>query len=798
MIRKTRLLPLAGLLVACSGGSDRQAEGIFAPLGEVLPSATQAERETFARGTELMHKRFSSSEGLGADFADLGEEGRGFNVVSCAACHEKPVIGGTASRYRDFLLVGRREADDSFALLGRNGVQVHYQFVDDGARVPTDPDVNVMAKRNPLPLFGLGLINEIDEDDILKRADEDDRDGDGISGKANFNTAGLFSRFGVKAQNPDIESFIRGPLQNHMGVTAAPLSSSQIDQLPKFAYRLPLLNLPLEMKWERIGLIPSAFAQGGVTGPLTNDGDTIPDPEIRRNDFFDVVAASMLFAAPQPDEPTAETEAGERLFKQARCAACHVPSLKAKRGQIPLFSDLLVHDMGDDLDDGIKMARAESFEFRTAPLWGVAATAPYLHDGRADTIREAILLHSGEGEASRAFFAQLPRAKQDQVVAFLESLGGKSQVSDGLLAPAAAVPAAGNFGGPIVALSSADEAKFVRGRAVFDRDFRKDKGMGPKFNGDACRSCHFDPVIGGSGPADVNVIRQGRVVSGTFSFSGDTMAHKFSTATDARPDVDPTANVFEHRQTPPLFGLGLIDQIPDATIVALADAADADGDGISGRTRMLGTPAKPGRFGWKGDITTLHNFIRDALSNELGITLPNDGSTIGRLADSDGVADPEISNGDFNDLKFFMLNLAAPPRNSRNPTNEALGETAFTEIGCARCHTPSMNTTGGDPVRLFSDLLLHDVAPVSFKGIENGTDPNRTTMREFRTPPLWGLSRTAPYMHDGRAETILEAIQAHHGEFDAPDATDGGKSVRSRMLEDVIRFNRLMDFLESL
>ena len=795
---------LALFALACSSGGSSVPDDIFADLGEPLPSATSEQLEIFERGQAAMLKRFTVEEGLGANFDDLGEQGKGFNVVSCAGCHEKPVIGGSASHYRDFLLVGKENSDGSFELLGRNGIQVHYQFVDGAGRVPTDPEANVFATRNPLAMFGVGLINEIDEDAILKHVDEDDRDGDGISGKANFSTAGLFSRFGIKAQNPDIESFVRGPLQNHMGVTASPLSSSQVDQLPKFAYRLPILNWPIEWRAIQVGLIPSVYAQGGVIGPLTNDGDEVPDPEINRSDFFDVVAASMLFAAPKPDAPTADSEAGEKLFKQIRCAACHIPTLKAKRGAIPLFSDLLVHDMGEDLDDGIKMGRAESFEFRTSPLWGVAATAPYLHDGRADTIEQAILMHGGEALASKTLFADLPETKQKQIIAFLESLGGKSQASAGLLEPDAEVPDAGEFGGPIDTLSASDLNKFKVGRAVFDRDFGISEGMGPKFNGDSCRSCHFDPVIGGSGPPDVNVIRQGRVVSGAFSFptNGDTMVSKHSTTGSERPEPDSNANVFEHRQTPPLFGLGLIDRIPDAQITPRADPADSNGDGISGKARIIGSSGKPGRFGWKGNIPALTDFIHDALSNEMGITVTASANGFGRPNDGDGIADPEIGSTDLNRLVFFLKNLAPPPRNSKNASNETIGEGVFNDIGCAKCHTPSMTTSDSVTVNLYSDLLLHDVAPTTFEGIEDGDDADplqNASMREFRTPPLWGLSRTAPYMHDGSAATILKAIQAHHGEAENPDTSGDGKSVIQRFGElNASDTNRLLDFLESL
>ena len=130
--------------------------------------------------------------------------------------------------------------------------------------------------------------------------------------------------------------------------------------------------------------------------------------------------------------------------------------------------------------------------------------------------------------------------------------------------------------------------RFERGRHLFDRDFPLAEGLGdPGFNGDSCRACHFDPVIGGSGDIDVDVTRQG-ITSGDTVLAPDmgTMAHRQSRGAE-RPPIDPMSDFFELRQTPPLFGLGLIDEVPDSVIMAHADPDDIDGDGISGRARVL-------------------------------------------------------------------------------------------------------------------------------------------------------------------------------------------------------------------
>ncbi len=219
--------------------------------------------------------------------------------------------------------------------------------------------------------------------------------------------------------------------------------------------------------------------------------------------------------------------------------------------------------MGPDLADGMTFGLASGSEFRTQPLWGVAAEGPYLHDGRADTLDDAIRMHGGEAEAARDAYVALTGAEQNEVIAFLDSLGGSAQKSDGLLPPGAPTLPVGSLGGPDRPLSAGEQQLFLRGRRLFDRDTPLSAGLGPKFNGDSCRACHSLPVIGGAGFADVDVIRQGLLVDGVFTAPEDgTILSRDSTHLDIRPEPDPIANTFETRQTPPLFGLGFLDEHP--------------------------------------------------------------------------------------------------------------------------------------------------------------------------------------------------------------------------------------------
>jgi CxxC motif-containing protein (DUF1111 family) len=139
----------------------------------------------------------------------------------------------------------------------------------------------------------------------------------------------------------------------------------------------------------------------------------------------------MRFLAPAPrQQTTEETRLGENLFAQLRCTACHVPSMKTGSNpvaalafkKVRLYSDLLLHDMGPDLDDGVEQGIAAGREWKTAPLWGLAQRLFFLHDGRALTIQDAISAHGGEAQAARDRFNGLTPTEQAAVLAFLRSL----------------------------------------------------------------------------------------------------------------------------------------------------------------------------------------------------------------------------------------------------------------------------------------------------------------------------------------------------------------------------------------
>ena len=352
------------------------------------------------------------------------------------------------------------------------------------------------------------------------------------------------------------------------------------------------------------------------------------------------------------------------------------------------------------------------------------------------------------------------------------------------------LPAVGSPGGPDRTLTAAEALSWRRGRALFVQPTAVAQGLGPLFNGDSCRSCHLDPAFGGAGGLDLSVVRYARrdENGALHAAPGGPAASRQSLLSFPRDEIPPEANVIETRQTPSAFGLGLVDEVPDAEILSAADPDDADGDGISGRARIVN--GRAGRFGHKCGVPTLNDFTADALFNEVGLTIDASLSAFATSSDMDNTPDPELSESDFRDLVFFVSRIAPPAR--RLPVDAAGikrlqdGEDLFRGTGCGACHRPSLAGPRG-PVGAYADFLLHDVADPSLHQVdEPGVAP-----REFRTSPLWGVRDTGPYLHDGSAETLEEAVsKGHFGEASASRTAFLDLPLDERA--------KLVEFLESL
>ncbi len=343
------------------------------------------------------------------------------------------------------------------------------------------------------------------------------------------------------------------------------------------------------------------------------------------------------------------------------------------------------------------------------------------------------------------------------------------------------VPASGSvFGDPLPGLNAAQLAAFAVGKEEFENVETADGGLGPIFNNNSCVACHSSGATGGA--SDILVTRFGRMVRGHFdplAEKGGSLLQQFAIDPAVQEVIPPEANVIAHRQSTPLFGLGLIEAIPDDAI--RQNARRQKPDGVAGRVSEIVDittgQQRVGRFGWKAQLASLLAFAGDAYLNEMGITsrffpvenAPNGNTALlaafDRFADPEDELDPVTEKGDIDAAADFMRFLAPPPRLPLTQSGRA-GEMVFGQVGCAVCHQPTMMTGRSPiaaldrkPVNLFSDLLLHDMGALG-----DGIGQEPAGPREMKTPPLWGLRASGPYLHDGRAATVDEAIRGHDGE----------------------------------
>ncbi|MCI0707463.1 MAG: thiol oxidoreductase [Ignavibacteriae bacterium] len=374
-------------------------------------------------------------------------------------------------------------------------------------------------------------------------------------------------------------------------------------------------------------------------------------------------------------------------------------------------------------------------------------------------------------------------------------------------------PEAGeSFDEPLSGLTMQQLAAFARGDEGFGKIFSVTEGLGPIFNQPACETCH---PRDGKGNPRTNLIRFGLTTNGMtdplLEFGGPQLQDR--SIPGVSPETLPAhVNAISRRSGPVVFGLGLIEAIPDAEIIQRLDLTDANGDGIIGKVNWV--PAASylgkadsvlyvGRFGRKAGVPFLLQQVVTAYHQDIGITTdylpvenahPQSGSSV-----RDEASDPELPASVVDDVVSYLLTLAPPKRGPITP-QVLEGEQVFLNIGCAGCHTPSM-TTGTHPIAalsnvevpLYSDLLLHDMglelADNFYEGMSTGT--------EWRTTPLWGLrlvkeflGGTPYYLHDGRTSSLREVINLHGGEGDGARSAFQGLSASEQ--------EALFKFLESL
>ena len=369
---------------------------------------------------------------------------------------------------------------------------------------------------------------------------------------------------------------------------------------------------------------------------------------------------------------------------------------------------------------------------------------------------------------------------------------------------------AARLGGPLRGLTGDEMARFAAGLDEFEQVETVDEGLGPVFNEAACSTCHTNPVGGTNGRVET---RFGRLAAdGSFdpmtSAGGSLLQDHAIGAVGGDPPthsyvaefVPAEATITTKRITTPLFGLGLVDAVPDAALLELARRQAVNTPRTAGTPHMVleirSGLTRVGRFGWKAQVPTLFQFSGDAYLNEMGITnpeFPNENCPQGDCTLLTYNPLPDINDDGAGVVAFndFMTLLAAPPRGP--VTFQALlGRVVFSRIGCDNCHTPTL-VTGPSPVAAlsrkvfapFSDFLLHDMGALG-DGIVQGN----ATGRQMRTAPLWGVRTRTALLHDGRATTIRDAIAAHEGQ---------GRLARDRFIRlSVGERAALLAFLKSL
>jgi CxxC motif-containing protein (DUF1111 family) len=264
---------------------------------------------------------------------------------------------------------------------------------------------------------------------------------------------------------------------------------------------------------------------------------------------------------------------------------------------------------------------------------------------------------------------------------------------------------------------------------------------------------------------------------GSVSIAGYTESDGLRRPNYAFSGVSPAR--FSARISPQLVGMGLLEAIPESAILALADPDDQNGDGVSGRARVVNdsrSVTRLGRFGWKAGQPDVRHQVAAALRTDMGVltsvfTAPDCGSA----QDNCGASGAELPDGDLEDLVAYISLLGVQPQLDHESSEVQRGAQLFESAGCASCHTSTFRTSAFAPfaelrsqtVHPYTDLLLHDMGP----GLADNLDEGNASGAEWRTAPLWGLGKTRAmhdgqeaYLHDGRARTLEEAIRWHGGE----------------------------------
>ncbi|MEJ7827455.1 MAG: di-heme oxidoredictase family protein [Segetibacter sp.] len=393
-----------GLLVACEKILTRLPED-DSILDGPLEGLNSQEKGQFLRGDVAFNDEiFTPENGLGPVFVG----------TSCGSCHKGDGKGHPFSTLTRF---GQADTTISNQLMTLGGPQLQNRAIPGVFPEQLPPGIP-FSRFTPPANTGLGLLGALTDAQILSNSDPNDIDGDGISGRPNYIIPPSFFQ----------------PQPFHID-----RNGKYIGRFGKKAVAIDLLQQTVNAYLQDIG-ITSDFE---MNEPLVYNGtnpqpDNVPDPEISRSTVNNVVFYLRTLKEPiQRNINNPDVLAGKKLFSNIACGKCHTPEFTTPQSDIGAlsnkkffpYSDLLLHDMGPGLDDGFTEGIAKTSEWRTPPLWGIGLSKNsqggqlfLLHDGRAKSMNEAILLHGGEAKQSRSAYSQLNDIDKKNIIKFLESL----------------------------------------------------------------------------------------------------------------------------------------------------------------------------------------------------------------------------------------------------------------------------------------------------------------------------------------------------------------------------------------
>jgi CxxC motif-containing protein (DUF1111 family) len=408
---------LLGLgLSACDAllpSTPRDEEVLDGPIGGL----SGAQLATFAKGDEQFNRVVSAGQGAGPLFV----------ATACGACHAGDGKGHPVFNLTRFGRMGVGGFDPMRAL---GGPQIQNRAVPGYIAEVVPNGATGVAIFTAPAVTGMGLLEAVDDTTLLRLADSTDANGDGISGRVQ-----LLDENDLLVQVTSLEAVVAdgGPSRGVL------IAGKYIGRFGKKGVSVNLLHQAVSAYHEDMGLTTELIPTDLFNRQVGNfASDDVPDPEISSSTVGAVVFyLKTLRPPPRRNANAPEVLAGEALFAQVGCAGCHTPTLRTGATAIaPLnrvdfhpYTDLLLHDMGAELDDGYTEGIALTSEWRTAPLWGIGLAAAsqggrvhLLHDGRAKSLLDAIGFHGGESAASRAAFNALTPAERNLLIRFLESL----------------------------------------------------------------------------------------------------------------------------------------------------------------------------------------------------------------------------------------------------------------------------------------------------------------------------------------------------------------------------------------